>query len=89
MKLRIKPFDDRAKTLYENHAHFHSGDAGLDLFVVEDQIIPANSTTPIPLRIACENIDNKAYYLLSPIRPLAEPVPTRQSPVFMCPEFPR
>lgn len=63
MKLRIKPFDDRAKTLYENHAHFHSGDAGLDLFVVEDQIIPANSTTPIPLRIACENIDNKAYYL--------------------------
>ncbi len=63
MKLRIKPFNDRAKALYENHTHFHSGDAGLDLFVVEDQIIPANSTTPIPLQIACENIDNRAYYL--------------------------
>ena len=37
MKLRIKAFNDRAKELYENHSHFHSGDAGLDLFVVEDQ----------------------------------------------------
>ena len=36
MKLRIKPFNDKAKALYENHSHFHSGDAGLDLFVVDD-----------------------------------------------------
>ena len=63
MKLRIKAFNDRAKELYENHSHFHAGDAGLDLFVVEDQIIPAKSTQPIPLQIACENLDNKAYYL--------------------------
>ena len=63
MKLRIKAFNDRAKELYENHSHFHSGDAGLDLFVVEDQIIPAKSTQPIPLQIACENLDKKAYYL--------------------------
>lgn len=63
MKLRIKAFNDRARELYENHSHFHSGDAGLDLFVVEDQIIPAKSTQPIPLQIACENLDNKAYYL--------------------------
>lgn len=63
MKLRIKAFNARAKELYENHSHFHSGDAGLDLFVVEDQIIPARSTQPIPLQIACENLDNKAYYL--------------------------
>ena len=41
MKLRIKAFNDRSKELYENHSHFHSGDAGLDLFVVEDQTIPA------------------------------------------------
>ena len=34
-----------------------------DLFVVEDQTIPAKSTQPIPLQIACENLDNKAYYL--------------------------
>ena len=63
MKLRIKAFNDRAKELYENHSHFHSGDAGLDLFVIEDQIIPAKSTQPIPLQIACENLDKKAYYL--------------------------
>ena len=63
MKLRIKAFNNRAKELYENHSHLHSGDAGLDLFVVEDQIIPAKSTQPIPLQIACENLDNKAYYL--------------------------
>ena len=63
MKLRIKAFNDRAKELYENHSHFHSGDAGLDLFIVEDQTIPAKSTQPIPLQIACENLDKKAYYL--------------------------
>lgn len=63
MKLRIKAFNDRAKKLYENHSHFHNGDAGLDLFVVEDQTIPAKSTKSIPLQIACENLDNKAYYL--------------------------
>ena len=63
MKLRIKAFNNRDKELYENHSHFHSGDAGLDLFVVEDQIIPAKSTQPIPLQIECENLDNKAYYL--------------------------
>ena len=63
MKLRIKAFNNRAKELFENHSHFHTGDAGLDLFVVEDQIIPAKSTQPIPLQIACENLDNKAYYL--------------------------
>ena len=49
MKLRIKAFNDRAKELYENHSHFHSGDAGLDLFVVEDQIIPASITIGIAI----------------------------------------
>ena len=63
MKLKIKAFNDRAKELYENHSYFHTGDAGLDLFVVENQTIPAKSTKPIPLQIACENLDNKAYYL--------------------------
>ena len=63
MKLRIKAFNSRAKELYENHSHFHPGDAGLDLFVIENQTIPANSTQPVPLQIACQNLDNKAYYL--------------------------
>ena len=63
MKLRINAYNEMAKELYENHSNFLSCDAGLDLFVIEDQIIPAKSTTPIPLQIACENLDNKAYYL--------------------------
>ena len=48
MKLRIKAFNKSAQELYENHSHFHAGDAGLDLFVIEDQVIPAKSTHPIP-----------------------------------------
>ena len=63
MKLRIKPFNDIVGELSVTHSHFHAGDAGLDLFVVEDQVVPGNSTTPIHLQIACENLDNKAYYL--------------------------
>ena len=64
MKLRIKPFNDKAKALYENHSHFHSGDAGLDLFVIDDQVIPGNSTQPIHLQIACENSDDNPYLLM-------------------------
>ena len=63
MHLKIKPRNELISKMYENHGQFHDGDAGLDLFVVEDQIIPAKSTQPIPLQIACENLDNKAYYL--------------------------
>ena len=51
MKIRIKPFNDKAKALYENHSHFHQGDAGLDLFVIDDQVIPGNSSQPIHLQV--------------------------------------
>ena len=63
MKIRIKPFSDKVRELYENHSHFHQGDAGLDLFVIDDQVIPGNSSQAIHLQVACENLDNKAYYL--------------------------
>ena len=70
MKLLLKPNNDEVKCMYHDDATDEAninrerrGDAGLDLFVVEDQIIPAKSTQPIPLQIACENLDNKAYYL--------------------------
>ena len=36
MKLFIKPHNDIARELYRNHGHFHDGDAGLDLYVLED-----------------------------------------------------
>jgi len=64
MQIKIKPFNSSVKSLYENHGHFHDGDAGIDLFVVEEQTIKAGETTRICLGIACENIENKPYLLM-------------------------
>jgi dUTP pyrophosphatase len=64
MKIKIKPFNNSVKSLYENHGHFHNGDAGIDLFVIENQTIEAGETTRIHLGIACENVDNKPYLLM-------------------------
>lgn len=64
MHLKIKPFNDSVKSLYENHGHFHDGDAGIDLFVTKDQTIEASETTRIHLGIACETVDNKPYLLM-------------------------
>ena len=64
MHLKIKPFNDSVKSLYENHGHFHDGDAGIDLFVTKDQTIEASETTRIHLGIACETVENKPYLLM-------------------------
>ena len=63
MKLLIKPLNESAKTYYSNHKHFHEGDAGLDLYILEDQIIKAGDTAKIKLGISCENTDGKGYFL--------------------------
>ena len=36
MKILIKPLNDQAKKIYSNHSHFHKGDSGLDLYILED-----------------------------------------------------
>ena len=64
MILKIKPINDSVSVLYENHGHFHDGDAGIDLFVTEDQIIEAGETARIHLGICCENAENKPYLLM-------------------------
>ncbi len=64
MQLKIKPFNAAVKELYENHGHFHDGDAGLDCFVINEQTIKAGETTLIHLQIACENSENKPYLLM-------------------------
>ncbi len=64
MKLKIKPFNDSIKSLYTNHGHFHDGDAGIDIFVINDQTIEAGETAVIHLGIACENIELKPYLLM-------------------------
>ena len=50
--------------MYKNHKHFHQGDAGLDVYIVENQTIKPGETTRIKLGISCENIDKKAYFLM-------------------------
>ncbi len=64
MYLRIKPFSSEVRMLYENHGHFHDGDAGIDLFIIEEQTIKSGETAIIHLHISCENTENKPYLLM-------------------------
>ncbi len=64
MFLKIKPFDKRVWDLYENHGHFHKGDAGLDLYITSNQTIEPYESTLIHLGISCENLENKPYLLM-------------------------
>ena len=64
MKLFIKVLNDRAKKYYENHGHFHEGDAGLDLYILEDLEFQLGETKLIKLGISCESEDGVAYFLM-------------------------
>ena len=64
MKILIKILNVKAGQFYKNHGHFHDGDAGLDLYVLEDQIFKPAETKLIKLGISCEPEDGKAYYLM-------------------------
>ena len=64
MKLFIKPHNETTQEFYRNHGHFHEGDAGLDLYVLEDIYFESGETKAIKLGISCEPEDGKAYYLL-------------------------
>ena len=52
-----------SREFYSNHNHFHDGDAGLDLYVLEDQTFNPGETGKIKLGISCENVDGKGYFL--------------------------
>ena len=64
MNILIKPLNDTAKKIYENHGHFHQGDAGLDLFIIDSLTIPPGETAIIKSNIACENTDEMPYLLM-------------------------
>ena len=64
MKLFVKVLNDRARKYYENHGHFHPGDAGLDLYVLENIEFQPRETKLIKLGVSCEPEDGKAYYLI-------------------------
>ena len=68
MHLKIRPFNAEVKAMYENHGHFHDGDAGLDLFVINEQTILPGETTLIHLEIACEPHDGRPYLVMPPFQ---------------------
>ena len=59
---------------YENHATFHDGDAGLDLFCPEDVVIEPKSTYFLDLKIRCEALHEDRNMLIISIldRPLSK-----------------
>tara|TARA_B100001750_G_C15256668_1_gene470551 strand:- start:157 stop:591 length:435 start_codon:yes stop_codon:yes gene_type:complete len=63
MKLFIKPIYSKAEKYYLNHGHFHKGDAGLDLYILEDILFLPFETKKIKLGVICEPANGKAYYL--------------------------
>ena len=63
MQILIKPLNDIARDFYENHSHFHKGDSGLDLYILENQIFKPGETNKIKLGISCEAENNESYFL--------------------------
>ena len=63
MKLLIRPLQDSVFKYYSSHGHFHSGDAGLDLYCLEDVVFGPFETKKIGFGISCEPADDVAYYL--------------------------
>lgn len=65
MELHIKPetgYEDIVKEFYSNHGTFHNGDAGLDLFCLEDLIVPPKAySVKMPLGVCME-----AFYTSGP-----------------------
>jgi len=64
MKLLIKPFNKTVRDFYEDHGHFHDGDAGLDLFCPDRIEFTPRETKPIHLKIACETAEKVPYWLI-------------------------
>ena len=64
MHIKIRPHNPEARQQYENHGHYHAGDAGLDLFIMEDLIIPAGKTMALKLQISCATATGQPYYLI-------------------------
>jgi dUTP pyrophosphatase len=65
MNLKIKTFSEDIHSMYNDHRHFHQGDAGLDLFIIKDKIIESGVTDRIHLGISCENLEQKPYLLMA------------------------
>ena len=54
MKFLIKPINQDVKNMYSGHSTFHDQDSGLDLFIIQDEIIKAGETKLLDLGISCQ-----------------------------------
>lgn len=64
--LKMKINDTHTKSLYKNHKSAYEDDAGIDLFVPKQYIVPARAISfTIPLNIQCELVDAKYYKSIS------------------------
>ena len=63
MNLLIATHNDIAKKFYKKHGHFHKGDAGLDLYILESLQFQPGETKLIKLGISCESECGRSYYL--------------------------
>ena len=80
--LVIKQNDEELKNLYKNHGVNYMDDVGFDLYVPEDIVIPAKSTsTKIHLGIKCTGIRNnkKSSYCIFPRSSMGGKTPLRLS----------
>ena len=63
LHLKIKCLTPEVREMYENHGHFHEGDAGLDLFMPKDAMTHCNGVADIiGLGIAIE--PNRSYSIV-------------------------
>lgn len=53
MELHVKP-SEKAYEFYKKHSFAYEGDSGLDLFILEDTVIPEKSVKIIDLEISVE-----------------------------------
>lgn len=65
MHLKIQAFNNSVRSYYEDHGHFHEGDAGLDLYCPREVIFQPGETKPIKMQIACESLEQRPYWLIS------------------------
>lgn len=48
--------------LYTNHNTYHEGDAGLDLFILDDLTIGAGETVLVDLGVKCQSVSHTKYF---------------------------
>ncbi len=64
MELLIKPYNAIVAEFYRRHDHFHPGDAGLDLFIIDRLTVEPQSTAFIHFQLSCETRSGEPYYLM-------------------------